>query len=33
MFQDMAQIRTKYGTTDRYFNKILNTGTQKPKDI
>jgi len=33
MFQDVAQIRTKYGTTDRYFNKILNTGTQKLQKI
>ena len=33
IFQDIAQIRTKYGTMDRYFNKILNTGTQKFRKI
>ena len=33
IFQDVAQIRTKYGTTDRFFNKVLNTGTKKFKQI
>ena len=28
IFEDIAQIRTRYGTVDRYFNKVLNTGTQ-----
>ena len=33
IFQDVAQIRTKYGTADRYFNKVLNTGTKKFQQI
>ena len=33
MFDDVAQIRTKYGTIDRYFNKVLNTGTSKLKKL
>ena len=33
IFQDVAQIRTKYGTVDRYFNKVLNTATNKFKKI
>jgi len=33
IFQDVAQIRTRYGTTDRFFNKVLNTGTKKFKKI
>tara|TARA_Y100001938_G_scaffold90774_1_gene124414 strand:- start:639 stop:4832 length:4194 start_codon:yes stop_codon:yes gene_type:complete len=33
MFDDVAQIRTRYGTTDRFFNKVLNTGTKKFKQI
>ena len=33
IFQDVAQIRTKYGTADRFFNKVLNTGTKKFKQI
>jgi len=33
IFQDVAQIRTKYGTADRYFNKVLNTGTKKFRQI
>jgi len=33
IFQDVAQIRTKYGTTDRFFNKVLNTGTKKFQQI
>jgi hypothetical protein len=33
IFQDVAQIRTRYGTTDRFFNKVLNTGTKKFKQI
>ena len=28
IFDDVAQIRTRYGTVDRYFNKVLNTGTK-----
>jgi len=33
MIADMTQIRTKYGSTDRYFNKVLNTGTQSFKKL
>jgi hypothetical protein len=33
IFQDVAQIRTRYGTTDRFFNKVLNTGTKKFQQI
>ena len=33
IFEDVAQIRTKYGTADRFFNKVLNTGTKKFKQI
>jgi hypothetical protein len=33
VFEDVAQIRTKYGTLDRYFNKVLNTGTTKLKKL
>ena len=33
MFADIAQIRTKYGTMDRYFNKILNTGTSSLRKL
>jgi hypothetical protein len=33
MFQDVAQIRTRYGSVDRYFNKVLNTGTKKLQKI
>jgi len=33
MIADMTQIRTKYGSMDRYFNKVLNTGTQSFKKL
>ena len=33
MFDDITQIRTRYGTIDKYFNKVLNTGTKKFKQI
>ena len=33
VFDDVAQIRTRYGTIDRYFNKVLNTGTKNLKKL